>query len=71
MCFFQPIEGGGFQDLESLVAELVICLDSLSENVALNELENDVTQLLAEFLDRLSSPQVDQVLFQLLNRFES
>lgn len=67
MCF-QSVEVGGFQDLETLVKELVNCLNSLSEeeNLALNssnEVENDVIQVLAEILKLVSSPQMDQVLF--------
>jgi len=65
---FQSVEeAGGFQDFESFVTELVSCLDSLYENVALdanNELENDVIEeVLDEILKVLSSPQMDQVLF--------
>ncbi|KAL1194971.1 Aberrant root formation protein 4 [Cardamine amara subsp. amara] len=54
---FTSVEVG---ELESLVAELIICLNSLSENVALNasnELENDVIQVLTEILESLSYPQ--------------
>ncbi|ESQ41057.1 hypothetical protein EUTSA_v10013026mg [Eutrema salsugineum] len=57
------IEIGGSQDLESLVTDLVNCLNSLSENVASDasdELENDVIQVLAEILKFVSSPQLDQ-----------
>lgn len=66
MCF-QSVEVGGSQDLQSLVKELVVCLNSLFENVASkasDELENDdIVQVLAEILNLLSTPQLDQVLF--------
>ncbi|CAN6865716.1 unnamed protein product [Brassica oleracea] len=70
------VEAGESLDLESLVAELASCLNSLSENVAssasddehendvtLNardDEENDVIQVLDEILKFLSSPQIDQ-----------
>ncbi|XP_020879524.1 aberrant root formation protein 4 isoform X3 [Arabidopsis lyrata subsp. lyrata] len=60
---FSSVEAGGFRELESLVTELVNCLNSLYENVVLNasdELENDVIEVLDEILKVLSSPQVDQ-----------
>ncbi|KAG7608833.1 Armadillo-type fold [Arabidopsis suecica] len=64
LCFSSVEEAGGFQDFESFVTELVSCLDSLYENVALdanNELENDVIEeVLDEILKVLSSPQMDQ-----------
>ncbi|KAL9809986.1 Aberrant root formation protein 4 [Arabidopsis thaliana] len=64
LCFSSVEEAGGFQEFESFVTELVSCLDSLYENVALdanNELENDVIEeVLDEILKVLSSPQMDQ-----------
>ncbi|KAJ0243267.1 Aberrant root formation protein 4, partial [Hirschfeldia incana] len=70
------IEAGGSQDLDSLVTDLVSCLNSLSENLASNasddEQENDITlnasdneendviQVLDEILKFLSSPRMDQ-----------
>ncbi|VVB14021.1 unnamed protein product [Arabis nemorensis] len=69
---FSSVEVGGLQDLESLVKELVNCLNSLSEeeNEALNssnELENDVIQALAEILKFVSSPQMDQAVIDALS----
>uniref|UniRef100_A0A1J3DBA0 Aberrant root formation protein 4 n=1 Tax=Noccaea caerulescens TaxID=107243 RepID=A0A1J3DBA0_NOCCA len=61
---FSSVEVGGSQDLESLVKELVDYLNSLFENVASkasDELENDdIVQVLAEILNLLSTPQLDQ-----------